>query len=96
MQNRLLDDLQRRTLVDLEGGCLPMPSRQFWYESTVRTLWWDLDLLYETELKFKRTGSSKSKWLGKVKKIIEVDMPAGGGLPHFIRENPNAEVRIVG
>ena len=89
MQNRLLADLERRTLVCADGGGLPIPSQQFWYERGVQTVWWDLDLLYQWEIQHKSTNTSKSKYYGEFQKRIAPEMPAigPGGLPYFIREN---------
>ena len=96
MQNRLLRDLERRTLVCRDGGGLPIPSKQFWYERNVQILWWDLDLLYQTEVQKGITGVSKSKWSKTFQKRIAAEMPAAapGGLPYFIRENFDATVFI--
>ena len=94
MPNRLLADLQRRTLVPLsDGQCLPMPSEQFWYERAMQTVWWDLDLLYQKELRDKSSNQTRSKWCKTFQSRVEEYMPAG--VPYFIRENFDAGVRIV-
>ena len=98
MLNRRCADLERRTLVRSDGGGLLIPSKQFWYERNVRTLWWDLDSLYQNEVAERITSFSKSRWYKNFAQQIAPYMPAGdpvhGGLPAFIRQNWQANVFI--
>lgn len=89
MQSRRFCDLERRTLVCPDGGGLPIPSKQFWYEHAVQILWWDLDLLYQTEVQKGIWKTSKSKWSFNFQNRIAASLPAlgPGDLPYVIREN---------
>jgi len=67
-------DLQRRVVS--ENHHLPLISVQFWYNEVQKTLFWDLDLVFQT-LRFKCDKQQKlHHWLGKafharVKKDLE-------------------------
>ena len=98
MHNRRLADLERRTLVRSDGHGLLIPSKQFWYEHNVRTVWWDLDLLYHSEVAKNITKWTKSEWCKNFQQRIAAYMPARdpvhGGPPDFIRQNWKPEVFI--
>ena len=89
--HRRLADLERRTIIRSDGQGLLIPSKQFWYEHNVQTLWWDLDLLYSSEVGQSATKDTKSKWCKHFEQRIAPYLPARdpvhGGPPDFIRQN---------
>jgi hypothetical protein len=83
--HRLHDALQRRTVCGHEEGTFV--SGQFWYEPAVATLWWDLDLLYQSlRIKCNRL-QTKWHWLEEFKDRVDVEIPVRDGeLPFLVRE----------
>ena len=60
----LIQDLQRRTICRHVRGEFPSPTQQFWYHTSSRIIWWDLDLLRQTEKNRASYGSMKKvDWL---------------------------------
>ena len=60
---RLHDSLQRRTVGQHDNGEFPTPTTQFWYEHASATIWWDLDLLYQSERTHCNRLQKKCHWL---------------------------------
>jgi len=85
--HRKLDALQRRTVTGLEGVCL---SEQFWYEQAVATLWWDLDLLYQSVRRLCQRSQNKWKILEDFNVRAAMDIPVRDGELQFQwRESQN-------
>ena len=90
---RLRENLQRRTVGDHENGELLTPTKQFWYEQALNTIWWDLDLLRQSE----RVGCNRSQkrchWLKEFNERVAVDIPApDGALPFQLWESSGNQV----
>ena len=86
-RHRKHDALQRRTVTGLEGVCL---SEQFWYEQAVATLWWDLDLLYQSVRRLCQWTQRKGKILAEFNVRAALDIPVGDGELQFQwRESQN-------
>jgi len=84
MPRRLHDGLQRRTVCQHDDGEFPTPTKQFWYEQSSATIWWDLDLLYQAERAHCKRLQKKCHWLKEFNNrvaseilIPEVDGAAG-------------------
>ena len=89
-QHRQLDALQRRTILDGSSHREAFVSQQLWYEAAVGptgTVWWDLDLLYQTERRFCNRRQKKCHWMTEFKRRAAVDIETGDGdLPFQIRQ----------
>ena len=84
---RKLDATKRRTVCgQLEHLLL---SVQFWYEQAVATIWWDLDLLYQSMRTIMQFGMKRNKWLIEFHERVAVDIQmADGDLPFQLWEIP--------
>jgi len=72
---RLRDRLQRRTVCQHADGQFPTQTKQFWYEQASATIWWDLDLLCQSERDFcKRVGVKKHVWLKEFNSRVATDI----------------------
>ena len=65
--------LQRRTIVHGHDEAGAFPSTQFWYHGQSGTLWWDLDLLYQTLRQQCDRKQKKNEWLLSFNKEAAAD-----------------------
>ena len=78
-------NLHRRVVCGQADGAFI--SQQFWYDHEVRTIFWDLDLLFQTmRLKWNRM-MKRNKFLKEFNNRVLVDIPIIEDLPFQLWES---------
>ena len=81
---RLREGLQRRTV----GHEFFTRTQQFWYEQACDTIWWDLNLLYQSERKDVQKLQKRCHWMTEFHSRVAVDIPVlDGALPFQLLES---------
>jgi len=85
---RLHADLKRRSVCEHAEGALLAPTLQFWYEPSLEIIWWDLDLLYQSERQHCARLQKRCHWLIEFQARVEADIPVPDDAPPFLlKEN---------
>ena len=74
MPGRLHASLQRRTVCPHDAGDFPTLTEQFWYEHASATIWWDLDLLYQSERRHCNRLQKRCRWLTEFNSRAAMDI----------------------
>ncbi len=88
MHLRVRDSLQRRTVCNDEEGCL---SQQFWCERAVATIWWDLELVYQSLRKSCNKFQREFRWIKVFNERAAVEITNEVGQPPFQVRRTNEE-----